>query len=306
MATATNRSFTHEQEHPRGELAFRIRRRDRYSVELKFRHLLDPDRELYPRRHTTRIRVVFFLPYSFNIRPETLEPEEFYEDVKLYVRFDTPALGIDELLGEHATDSPLWRLRKMLRDPATVDPETLRYEAKLLGAIVKSVLRDSVNELVRDGGAVRRHDVDEFCAIVHRLHEGFSAYRRSLESSELPESAATHLELVDEHLSLTLENYLVRMITHHAVRDAPVSREPLLDEIRVQQEYRRRHGYRSVVTSDSGTRKREEYIYRYKMLKHYASSVLFFEIHRGNQARRVEHLLYAIAAGIAMAIATGI
>lgn len=50
----------------------------------------------------------------------------------------------------------------------------------------------------------------------------------------------------------------------------------------------------------------EEYVYREKMLKKYASEVLFFDVHRSNVAKRTEHLLYALAAGIAMVIATGI
>ena len=306
MSQAGQLTVRHEHDHTHGALDFRVRRRDRYSIELKFRHLLDPEQERFPRRRSTRIRVLFFLPYSFNIRPDTLEPEEFYDDVKLYVRFNTPAMGIDELLGTNATDSPLWRLGRLLTHPASVDTGTLRYEAKLLGSITKSVLRDSVNERTRGVERVEQSRVDGFCAIVNRLHESFDAYRRVLESDDLPESARTHLRLVDEHLSLTIENYLVRMLTDRTVKRSGVSLQPLRDAIRVQQEYRRGRRYRSVACDPENTRRREEYIYRSKMLKHYAASVLFFEIRRGNQARRVEHLLYAVAAGIAMAIATGI
>jgi hypothetical protein len=50
----------------------------------------------------------------------------------------------------------------------------------------------------------------------------------------------------------------------------------------------------------------EEYVYREKMLKKYVTEALFFEVSRTNTAKRTEHLLYAIAAGIAMFVATGI
>lgn len=287
-------------------LDFRVRRRDRYSIEVKFRHLLDPTQEKYPRRRKTRIRLVFFLPYSFNIRPETLDPTEFYDDVKLYVRFNTPTIPIDELLDPHSGDSPLARIVRMLEDAWSVDPARLDYEARLLGAVLKTVLRDTVVGLITDREVITHAEIDEFCDTVSRLDAGFAKFRSGLDDERLTGRARTNLRLVDEHLSLTLENYLVRFLTHRKVRSADVSTDPLREAIAAQQEYRRSRGYRSVVDAGAGSRRREEYIYRYKMLKHYASSVLFFEIHRGNQAKRVEHLLYAFAAGLAMAIATGI
>ncbi|MFW6289229.1 MAG: hypothetical protein ACOC2Q_05555, partial [Spirochaetota bacterium] len=288
------------------ELDFRVRRRDRYSVGLKFRHLLDPERSSYPRRRTTRIRVVFFLPYSFNIRPETFEPERLYDDVKLYVRFNTPELEIDELLDPESRDSPLMRIARMLEQPAELDADRLRYEAKLLGAIVKSVLRDTVVGEVVSKSKIGQSDIDRFSETVTRLDRGLSRYRRALDSDGLPPRARAHLLLVDEHISLTIENYLIRLLTHKAVKRSDLSLETLRDAVVRQQHYRRDRGYPSVVHRDSSAAKREEYIYRSKVLKHYVSSVLFFEINRGNQGRRVEHILYAIAAGIAMAIATGI
>jgi hypothetical protein len=268
--------------------------------------LLEPDQERYPRQHKTRIRLVFFLPYSFNIRPETMEPEEFYDDVKLYVRFNTPRISVDELLDQHSHDSPLARICSMLEDPSLIRANGLTYEAKLLGAVTKSLLRDSVSERLRGEEAVSREAIDSFCRLVQRLHDGFSRFRWALARDDLPQGARRVLRLLDEHLSLTIENYLVRVLTHRAFRESSVSDEPLKQAVLTQQRHRAQHGYRSVVHAGSKTAKREEYIYRYKMLKHYAASVLFFEIHRGNQARRVEHLLYAVAAGIAMAIATAI
>ncbi|MFP4115258.1 MAG: hypothetical protein ACOCZB_00520 [Spirochaetota bacterium] len=299
-------NVVHEDETARGELDFRIRRRDRYSLELKFRHILDPDRERYPRTRATRMRLVFFLPHSFNIRPETMDPEEFYDDVKLYVRFNTPTLHIDEMLEPDSPESPLARICRMLESPGEVAQKTLKYEAQLLGAVTKSALRDAVNARVRDCDRVGQEDVNSFCAMVQRLHEGFSRYRWALDRDDLPRDSLRHLLLVDEDLSLTIENYVVRMLTNPKVERSGASLEPLRQALLAQQRYREERGYASVVRSGSDITKREEYIYRYKILKHYVSSVLFFEIHRGNQARRVEHLLYAVAAGLAMAIATGI
>lgn len=287
-----------------GEPDLRVRRRDRTSIELKFRHLLEPGRPRYPRRRTTRMRVVFFLPYSFNIRPDTMNPGEFYDDVKLYVRFNTPALGIDELVTEGSPDSPLDRLVRAIDGRAEMPLASLRYEAKLLGAITKSVLRD---ELVgRLHGTVGQERIDSFLEVIQRLRAGFSRFRRAFGHAGLPGDVRETVRLVDEHLSLTMENYLVRMATDERVREASLSVERLLDAVAEEQAYRRERGYRSVVRADDPRAKREEYIHRSKMLKHFSASALFLEIHRGDQSRRVEHLLYGIAAGAAMAIATAI
>lgn len=305
MASSGNLQPSTGSPDPGDALDFRVRRRDRYSIEVKYRHLLDPDRDRYSVRRTTRSRLVFFLPYSFNIRSETYDPADLMRDTKLYVRFNTPRMAVDELLDPDSADSPLARIVRMLDGGPTVDRRALRYEAKLLGAVLKSALRDAVVERVAHGSVPTQEEIDAFADLCARIDRGLARFRDGIDRA--PDVVREpHLRLVDEHLSLTIENYLVRLLTHEGVAGRGLSTAALEAAIRNQTGYRRGRGYRSVVDRERSTARREEYIYRYKVLKHYAASVLFFEIHRGNQARRVEHLLYAVAAGIAMAIATGI
>ncbi len=278
----------------------RIKPRDPYSVELKFIHKLDPDRDRYPRKRTIRTRIAFFLPYSFGIRPDNFDPEGFFDEIKLYLRFNTPKMSIDELVDRGNSRSPITRLLASLSGDSTLLTTREEYEARILGAIVKTALRDTTTPLVAEEQQARQPDIDRLADQIVGLNEGLADLRAFLrpESERLPK-----LRFVDEYISLTVEDYLTRILAH---TDQSLNSARLRNALVAESRYRAEMGYPSKVAVDDPPQAAEEYLYRSKLLKRYVSAVLFFEIDRGNQAKRVEQILAALAAGIAMAIATGI
>jgi hypothetical protein len=76
-------------------------------------------------------------------------------------------------------------------------------------------------------------------------------------------------------------------------------------QIHAQHDYLRSQGYPTGEYSREQAHL-EEFVYRLRVLKHYCISVLFMRVRRKNQSTRVEHMLYAIAAGVAMAVATAV
>lgn len=297
-----------------------IKQRDRFTLELKARYL-EPSEAVH--RADYKLGVFFFFPPSFAVSAQTFDPSELYDEVRQHVRFNTPVFTPEELLRD---DSPTSPLRRVERDAAHVDddaPERIGYESRLLGAVLKTILRNmllEVQKAVAEGDwsdrlvaecrrtiAGCREVVERFHRVTRRLTAGTARDDRRLESrggEQLPRDRQSRL--VDEHLSLLLERYLASLLS--AVGERAFGDVPSLavETLRAEEEYRRDMGYRSVPSELSDERELEEYVYREKMLKKYASEVLYCDVRRRNVARAVEHLLYGLAAGLAMVVATGI
>lgn len=288
----------------------RIKKRDDFSIEFKTRYLLrGSDR----RKDGYDFILYLFLPYSFNIHGDTFEKNEFYEDFKLYLRFNTPSFRPEELLDPSSENSPLRRLEDMAsrcrEGGSPVSPEELIYETKLLGCVYKSMLRDCLfrsRPRPLSGGTEGRAG-DPGCRVgrLHRVVLRYHAFYRRAQRA-LPESLAGHCRLMDEYLSLLLEKQLIAYLTHHRHSSREAFRREIQAIIRSEIRYRKKLGYPSVLEQAGDEKTKEEYIYRQKMLKRYSSQVLFFDVRKSRQAQQVEHLLYALAAGISMIFATAV
>jgi hypothetical protein len=289
-----------------------LKQRDRYSFELKLRYLLHEQR---PRNQSYQLDLYFFLPYAFHIDGSTYPPELFYEDLKLYLRFDTPEFSAQELLDPASEASPLARLERLMRaleqDGTAPDRDRCAYEAKMLGCVYKSLLRDRLRSLVdRPQGAEAAqeaqdaaHEFGQLAQVAERFHELSGRIHAAKGFESLQQTA----ELIDEHLSLLFERYAISYVRAVSADGQEADRCPEIERLIAREvAYRERRGYPTVADTQAGEPKLEEYVYREKMLKRYASQILFFRIRKTNQGKRAQHVLYALAAGIAMMVATGI
>ncbi|MFW5711933.1 MAG: hypothetical protein ACOCZA_08285 [Spirochaetota bacterium] len=288
---------------------FLYRQHGRHSLELKIRYLIHSRHK--QRKNYFNIRLYLFFPYSFNINPKSYPKEHFYEDQKLYLRFNTPVFSLQELISEEK--SPFVRVRSMLTHVDGRSEELnigdYVYETKLCGSVFKSVLRDSY---YRARKRVKREQPeewrDEISAMIDALVEVAGHFHDSAcRVEEFSEKVRYHTILIDEYISLELEKYMLWLLDlMYTYRSGSAIVRQLEKVVSTEMEYRRRSGYASVSDSSENPDDYEEYAYRAKILKRYSSEVLFFNVRRKQQGKRVEHVLYAVAAGIAMFIATTI
>jgi hypothetical protein len=167
---------------------------------------------------------------------------------------------------------------------------------KLFGSVFRAALRDTAQAVER------RVDAASAALGVDALDgsaQAAAAYRALAERAAcLPDDARNAYALVDEAVSLAVE-HMFRRILFALPTDHPLS-ERMLDRILVEESHRRQRGYPTIIDPDTDN---EEYIYRAGILKKFCSSVLFLRVHQA--APRVsQELLFAVAAGIAMAFAT--
>ncbi len=288
----------------------RIRSHGRYSLEIKSRYLLD-EADRPHRRDYYDVEVYFFLPQSFHVDTSTYPREQFFEYLKLYLRFDTPSFDAEELLDPASDYSPLARCEAMVErtekrgNPIPVEP--FIYESRLLGCVWKSLLRDWYSRIEdtlkeHDSAADLKAEIKRRRRVVDRFHLLLSR----LETLNVQEKIIEHGRMIDEHLSLLLEKYFILVLEESRKRGLKKIEKRTAEGIDEELRYRGGKGYTSVTCENMPTADREAYVYREKVLKRYASSVLFNIMKKRNVGKAVEHLLYAVAAGIAMGFATSI
>jgi hypothetical protein len=127
------------------------------------------------------------------------------------------------------------------------------------------------------------------------------------EKYPLTDKTRASLRLVDEYLSLLVEQFFRRVVVQmNAMPRTPVFdelRRELMDVVISDESYRKQHGLTSVIAPDTDN---EEYTHRISFLKKFCMNILFLDVQRTSPRKAWEEVLFAIAAGLAMAFALGV
>ncbi len=281
---------------------------DRLRFETKF------DYPFVEGEKTSRyaVEAYFFIPASLQLNAHSYPIDDFYADIKGYVRFKTPQMTLEQLLSEKNANSPLKRIRddvQALLVAGRDRRDAIIYESKMLVAIMRAALRD-VTLLIRKLGSARYqsgpHDAQK---VLHRalehIQQIMNAFRQQLQLALSPASTEDFrlsLNFADEYLSLTVESFAVMAYDELArIPDCESSCDELLALIVQERKHRKNRGYPSLPEPESDN---EQFIYRVSMLKKYVSSILFLEIARTSARKKYETTFFALGAGLAMLFST--
>ncbi|AKJ05462.1 hypothetical protein ATI61_102522 [Archangium gephyra] len=261
------------------------------------------------------VETYVFLPASLNIDAETYPRASFYADIHNYIRFKTPVMTLEELLSSDV--APLARLEAGLLTGLVSEAE-LVYQAKLLSCIFRGALRRFANGVDEQCEGMARGPSEGACARLEsdaravtagarRVLERFRVWARSANRYRVQEKTRASIRLVDEYLSLTVEQFFRKAV---ADMDAlPRSgvyielRKDLMEEVLREEQYRKDHQLRSVI---SPTGDNEEYMHRFGFLKKFCMNILFLSARRAQRRQGWEEVLFALAAGVAMTFATAV
>jgi hypothetical protein len=290
---------------------------DRKQFELKLEYQpsgTDPESQYL-------VEAFLFIPGSLNITAETWPREDLYADLHNYVRLKTPVLSYEEiLLGDH---SPLLLVERALALGLPEGESEFVYDAKMLSCVTRGALRrfakslkDSVARWSRgkDDLEIERHakaieanvraTVSATKAITTRYRQVLS---RAGSKVVLADKSRASLRLVDEYLSLLIEQFFRRAVVQMDALPRSSAfvelRRELLSTIVEDEAYRRASGLTSVLTHQGDN---EEYTHRVGLLKKFCMNILFLRVQRGSSRKAWEEVLFAIAAGGSMALALGV
>lgn len=264
------------------------------------------------------VEAIFFVPRALNISADTWPREAFYGDLHNYVRFKTPVLSFEETLtGDH---SPLVQLEQRITFGLLGAETEVVYDAKMLSCVLRGALR-RFSKLMRlrcakmkwavdDAGeaspseevrTLSRTAIDSTLRILQRFRAAIEGIK-----TKYPLSAKTlaSLRLVDEYLSLLVEQYFRRTVAQMELLPRTKGfldvRRELMDVVIADERYRKKNGLSSVIEPDTDN---EEYTHRVSFLKKFCMNILFLDVQRSGSRKRWEEVLFALAAGLAMAFA---
>ena len=263
------------------------------------------------------------------INKQTYSRADFYHDVQAYIRFKTPTISLRDLVaGESSLLGDIGRailpaLSARNRRPLIAH---LMHDLKLFGCVARANLRDQVgrikeqldaNQLEGRLSAAPPRVYQQAAELLDDLALVLSRYRE-LQAELLAEHVAGDLRdtfrAVDEYLSLVVETYLTQLLEAFDEHPESTSTKPGADDsppgdagARVRTrcrdlivtERQRRDQLRYATVSESSAAN-EHYIYRMGQLKKFLMSVLWLEIEKMQDRRRLSDLGAAIAAGAAM------
>jgi len=242
----------------------------------------------------------FFIPESLRLHDQTYGKQDIYADLQSYVRFAVPDVPFGALAG-----GPLARLARVA---AAGEPTTVARELRLFachcraaGVQARRLITDAVAGDDPDARSTALAAAARMVTDARRITEGLREIIAELPEDDTLKTAA---EWVDEDVSRLLETLFGSLAVELREADAPAGlRQSVVAAAVAEARYREANGLDGVGTVQSTERDIEHLEFRRHVLKRFTSSVLWLEPEVREGARVVLHVLYAVAAGVAMAFA---
>jgi len=284
---------------------------DKYQFEIKLDYELLQDKKTH-----YRISTYIFVPISLGINKNSYTRKMFYRDVQNYIRLKTPILILRDFT--HNSNSPLLTIQDIIsiENWATNADcqERLIISFKFLSAMLKSSIREHFNLIqkrIAEASASSKihliiHNlIEEFLVETTNITKKYRSFYSVFNLPNVPEQVFTAFCFTDESISLLIEESAVEIFQivelHLKKSDKTEYKQKLSRLVESETKYRKSHGYCSVLKEDNDN---EEYVFRASVLKKYASSVLFLSTAIQREGTGLEHILYALAAGLSMIFAT--
>jgi hypothetical protein len=284
---------------------------DQYQIEFKLDYELGKGGETH-----YRISTYIFIPASLGITEESYPRDEFYRDIKNYIRIKTPELSLRDLTESDIT--PLRVIKQITQRPSWYQDEELNnrliHTLRLFGAMFKSSLREHlnlVNRRIESASAETKihplvdNLIEEFISQCKQISAHYREFYAALNLPNVKEDVFSAYLLVDEYMSLLIEESateLFQTVSHHYDGDAQAQYLRKLNKmVEKETEHRLSRGYGSILrTGDEN----ETYVFRASVLKKYVGAILHLSTDKQREGRGLEQILMALAAGVSMVFAT--
>ena len=248
-----------------------------------------------------------FVPNSLDINAAKYSKDDFYRDLKSGVRLITPSYGLHEL----ANDDELLPTKSLITNfndlhIAPDDTQDLIHSIRMYCAISKSAFRDECLEISQQTDSTQR-----MAACLLFLEDGgkiltrFRGLLNRLNDQNATDRTRQVFAYGDEFLSNVMEKYAYRL------RDAIRNKYPdeyqqlearFKEVLFAERDYREKQGYLCVKVDEP--KGNEDFVFRASLLKKFTESDLYLNATKRKNTFLVEQILYSLAAGAAMVVAT--
>ena len=284
----------------------KIAAHDRFQFEIKLGYTLNPS---VP-KNAYNVDLFLFVPKSLGINAGTYDKRAFYNNLQGYIRFKTPTFSFSELTDPGNNLSPLTRIRLLIE--TNPDRQKLIAELKLLACTTRVATRNMITGLRKK---VRKNELEGFVEILKANLDGltkalneFRSLVPALNAPTIHENVRAAYRHVDEYLGISIDALLNSL--HNTVISSPDVPQELAEEVGSlvkpviisEYDHRKKHSYALYDFNSEN----ELFLYRKGILKKIITSILFLRTHTEEAMVIARDVAFAVAAGIAMVLATGV
>ena len=279
---------------------------DKFTLEFKVG--FNTEKSLKPEKYCDFVMNTWiFVPNSLDINATKYSKENFYRDLKSDVRLITP----DYLLHDLANDEKLLPNQSLTTDfhdifIAPDDSTDLVHSLKMYCAISKSAFRNAYRNANTCETSQQRIEtctvyLDDVTKVANRLR----SLREQLKNSNITGKIQQDFAYADEFMSNILEEYTYRLRDHIRIsfpEDYTILEARFKAVLTDEKIYKEQQGFLAVNSDDP--KGNEDFVFRASLLKKFAESDLYLSSNKRKNTFLVEQILYSLAAGAAMVVAT--
>ncbi len=279
---------------------------DKFTLEFKVG--FNTHQEEHPMKYSDFVMNTWiFVPNSLDINAAKYSKDDFYRDLKSGVRLITPSYGLHEL----ATDEELLSSKSLITNfndlhIAPDDTQDLIHSIRMYCAISKSAFRDECLAISQQHDATQRMAAcRQFLLDGGKILGRFRGLLNQLNDQNATDRTRQVFAYGDEFLSNVMEKYAYRLrdIFRHNHPDEYQQLEARFKEVLyAERAYREKQGYLCVKADDA--KGNEDFVFRASLLKKFSESDLYLNATKRKNTFLVEQILYSLAAGAAMVVAT--
>ncbi|MCR5660312.1 MAG: hypothetical protein K6G25_13430 [Bacteroidales bacterium] len=279
---------------------------DKFTLEFKVG--FNTDAAVKPSKYSDFVMNTWiFVPNSLDINAAKYSKDDFYRDLKSGVRLITPSYNLHEL----ANDEKLLPNQSLITNfndlhIAPNDTQDLVHSIKMYCAIAKSAFRDACFSAYQQPDAATRTNLClQFLEDGRKILERFRHLLNNLDDKTTTARTRQVFAYGDEFLSNVLEKYNYRLrdsIRFNYPEEYPQLEARFKDILLNERAYREQQGYLSVKADDA--KGNEDFVFRASLLKKFTESDLYLNATKRKNTFLVEQILYSLAAGAAMVVAT--
>ena len=281
--------------------------KSKIEIHDKFSVIIDVTYDTISKRKKSRYTTLtyLFLPDSLNVNGKTYPATKFYNDVRLFLKYDTPNYTLSEL--SHGEGNLLTNLTKnakiVLKTKSDQNLSRFKNQVKMFAATFSSLLREETDSLIKRK-EISNNDVIAFLGKIKLILSEFRAIASVIKESSLKDIHKNVVFYADEHMSNVIELELMQLFNSFKNRKIGAnSLELIVALIESEQKYKKQKNY--VSPKDKNVNP-EDLLYKRNRLKKYIESVFFLYQDIRKDGAAFEQTVLALAAGLAMVFSTAV
>lgn len=279
----------------------RVKIHDKFSIiiDVTYDKLFDKKKSKY-----TTITYLFF-PDSLNINQRNYPATKFYNDIRLFLRYDTPDYTLDDInIGEDSLFKNLINnTKKFIENSSEKDLLVFKDQVKMFASTFCSLVREETRSVIKS----KDYDSQNIIDFIEKISFILSDFRKLVEKTKKSTIKGEAIKVIfyaDEHMSNVVEFQLMKLYNYLKNKKYSTSDlNKIVSLINKEQKYKKREQYDSAKDKSVDP---DRLLFKQSQLKKYIERVFYLDQEVRKDGAVFEQTLLALAAGLAMVFSTGV